>query len=161
MFAQAGRSVPVFSDKHLSYCIDDAVWMMKRAERLDIPLLAGSSLATCWRRPNLEYDLGEHELTEACCLCNGGVTFGFGGDGWHAMEGVQAMLERRLGGECGVAEVRYLEGDAVWKSRDKGEWASELMEMARSYTTTRPIPLDEVAGVGKDGDSKPGLILIK
>jgi hypothetical protein len=54
--------------------------MMKRADRLAIPLLAGSTLATCWRRPNLEYDLGEHELAEACCLCNGGVSFGFGGE---------------------------------------------------------------------------------
>ena len=35
------------------------------------------------------------------------------GDGWHAMEGMQCMLERRKGGETGVAEVRYLEGDAV------------------------------------------------
>ena len=62
----------------------------------------GSSLATCWRKPNLEYSKGEHELTEGCCLVNGGVSFGFGGDGWHAMEAVQCMVERRKGGESGV-----------------------------------------------------------
>ena len=62
----------------------------------------GSSLATCWRKPNLEYSRGEHELTEGCCLVNGGVSFGFGGDGWHAMEAVQCMVERRKGGESGV-----------------------------------------------------------
>ena len=30
VFADAGNSVPVYTDKHLSYCIDDALWMMKR-----------------------------------------------------------------------------------------------------------------------------------
>ena len=49
-------------------------------------------------------------------------SFGFGGDGWHAMEAVQSMVERRSGGETGVAEVRYLEGAAVWAARERGEF---------------------------------------
>lgn len=76
------------------------------------------------------------------------------------MEAVQCMVERRAGGESGVASVRYLEGDSVWDSRDAGEWSADLMETARGYTTTPDMPLDQVTGVGKDGDSKPGLILI-
>ena len=59
----------------------------------------GSSLATCWRKPNLEYSKGEHELTEGCCLVNGGVSFGFGGDGWHAMEAVQCMVSTSMEAE--------------------------------------------------------------
>ena len=56
--------------------------------------------------------------------------------------------------------MRYLEGDAVWESRAAGEWSADLMETARGYTTTPEMPLDQITGVGKDGDSKPGLILI-
>ena len=47
--------------------------MVERAEELSIPLLCGSSLPVCWRKPNLEYSLGEQHIEEACCLVNGGV----------------------------------------------------------------------------------------
>lgn len=73
VFAEAGKSVPLYIDKHLSYCATDALWMMDRAEALSIPLLCGSSLPVCWRKPNLEYSLGEQRVEEACCLVNGGV----------------------------------------------------------------------------------------
>ena len=36
--AMAGR----YTDKHFSYCIDDALWMMQRADSLSIPMLAGT-----------------------------------------------------------------------------------------------------------------------
>jgi hypothetical protein len=68
VFAEVGRACPVYCDKHLSYCAADALWMMGRAKELKVPLLAGSSLVTCWRRPNLEPGLGEFDLIEACAL---------------------------------------------------------------------------------------------
>ena len=42
---------------------------------------------------------------------------------------------------CGaqVSEVRYLEGDAVWEARDRGEWSADLMEIARSFTSAATI----------------------
>lgn len=142
----------MYNDKHLSYSAADALWMFGRATTLSIPMLAGSTLATCWRRPNLEYPLGALELDEACVLVNGSVQFvkvlqipydhcaalflmapchlqltgnlgarqGFGGNGWHAMEGVQSLVERRKGAETGVARVRYLAGLEVWESWGTG-----------------------------------------
>ena len=66
------------------------------------------------------------------------------------------------GGETGIAEVRYLEGDAVWAARAAGEFSTTLMEAARGYTRTQPgdLAASEPA-VGRDGDSKPGLVLLQ
>lgn len=50
--------------------------MVERAEELSIPLLCGSSLPVCWRKPNLEYRRGEHHMEEVCCLVTGGVVSG-------------------------------------------------------------------------------------
>ncbi|MDE2699538.1 MAG: hypothetical protein OXI23_11755, partial [Gemmatimonadota bacterium] len=55
VFAESGRSVPVFSDKHFAYDFRDAQWMWDRAEELAIPLMAGSSLPLTWRAPWLEH----------------------------------------------------------------------------------------------------------
>ena len=72
------------------------------------------------------------------------------------------MVERRFGGETGVAEVRYLEGSAVWAARERGDFSASLMEAAASYTRVRSgVPLEDVLEVGKDGDAQPGLVLLK
>ena len=124
--------------------------------------MAGSSLPVCWRRPNLEFPRGRYDIVEACCLVRGGVSFGFGGDGWHAMEAVQCLLERRHGGETGVITVRYLEGLAVWKARDQGAFSQNLMDAAASYTRIRQgVSLEQAVGVGPDGDDKPALVLVQ
>ena len=122
VFAESGRVVPVFSDKHLAYDFVDAEWMWSRACELGIPLMAGSSLPLSWRRPWLEYDKGDVELDEALALSYGSVeAYGF-----HALETLQCMVERRAGGETGVISVQCLEGDEVWRARDRGEWSQDL-----------------------------------
>ena len=121
VFAESGRVVPVFSDKHLAYSWDDAAWMWARKQELGIPLMAGSSLPLCWRRPWLEYDKGV-ELEEVMALSYGSVE----AYGYHALETLQCMAERRAGGETGVVSVQCLEGDDVWRARDRGEWSQDL-----------------------------------
>ena len=122
VFAESGRVVPVFSDKHLAYSWDDAAWMWARKQELGIPLMAGSSLPLCWRRPWLEYDKGGVELEEVMALSYGSVE----AYGYHALETLQCMAERRAGGETGVVSVQCLEGDDVWRARDRGEWSQDL-----------------------------------
>jgi hypothetical protein len=125
VMATSKRSVPVFNDKHLSYNWHDAKWMYDRMKSLNAPFMAGSSLPTCWRSPWLEHPK-ETPLREALAVSYSGLdVYGF-----HALETLQCMVERRVGGETGVAAVTCLEGDAVWKAADAGQWPLDLAEAA-------------------------------
>ena len=104
VFATSGRSVPVFSDKHLSWSWQQAQWMYERARQLDVPFMAGSSLPLTYRRPWLEHPL-ETPIDEAVAVAYGGLdSYGF-----HGFETLQCMVERRAGGEKGIVAVQSLE----------------------------------------------------
>ena len=133
VFASSGRSVPVFNDKHLAYNWDDAIWMYERAKTLDVPFMAGSSLPLGWRKPFLEHSL-DTALASAVGIGYGGVeSYGF-----HALETLQCMIERREGGESGVVAIQCLEGDSVWEAGEAGEWSLELAEAACAQIENRP-----------------------
>jgi hypothetical protein len=124
-FARVGRSVPVFTDKHLAATWEDALWMYNRARQLFVPVLAGSSLPVTWRRPPLL--LTRHsDLVEA-------VQVGYGpfeGYGFHALEALQCVVERRRGGESGVRAVQCLQGEEMWRAMDRGVFSRALLEAA-------------------------------
>ena len=125
VFVQTKKAVPYFNDKHLAATWTDAKWMYDKSRELMAPLLAGSSLPVTWRRPELKLPLG-CELKEA-------VQVGYGpfeGYGFHALEALQCMVERRKGGETGVQAVTCLQGEAMWKALDGGRWSKELLEAA-------------------------------
>ncbi|HJZ90072.1 MAG TPA: hypothetical protein VKE40_04320 [Gemmataceae bacterium] len=124
-FARVKKAVPVFNDKHLAATWDDAKWMYDRARELAVPFLAGSSIPVTWRKPDLKLPK-DCQLTEAVMLGYGPLE----GYGFHALEGLQCMAERRKGGETGVKAVRALSGDAMWEALDKGEFSNELLEEA-------------------------------
>ena len=63
--------------------------------------MAGSSLPLCWRNPYLEYDNGTN-VEEALSIGYGGIE----AYGYHALETLQCMIERRKGGETGVVAVQ-------------------------------------------------------
>ena len=125
VFRRTGRVAPVFSDKHLSWNWDDAKWMYDTARELKVPLMAGSSLPITWRRPSLDLKRGAR-LSEAV-----GISYHtLDAYGFHALEMVQCLCERRRGGEVGVAAAQCLEGPAVWKARDAGRFDSKLLDAA-------------------------------
>ena len=129
VFEKDGRSVPVFNDKHLSYSFAKAARMVQASKRLGFPMLAGSSLPVTWRLPSIELPLD--------CQIEDALMVGFGSldaYGFHALEALQCMLERRRGGETGVKAVQMIEGDAVWKAGEEGRWSKELLEAALSRT---------------------------
>ena len=119
MRCQAGAG-PVFNDKHLAYSWADARWMYDRAAELDIPFMAGSALPVTGRTPDLEHETGA-QIDEALSLGyfhpypNGLDSYGF-----HGLEALQCMVERRRGGETGIAAVRCIEGRAVWEAAERG-----------------------------------------
>src|SRR4030095_8666094 len=64
------------------------------------------------------------------------LALGYGGTeayGFHALEGLQCMAERRRGGETGVRAVTCLSGEAMWPAMDRGVFARELVEAAMSH----------------------------
>jgi hypothetical protein len=122
-FARTKKVVPVFNDKHLAATWDDAKWIYDKARELMIPFLAGSSVPLTWRKPELTLPIG-CELTEAVALGYGPLE----GYGFHALEGLQCMVERRKGGETGVKAVTALSGDAMWQACDRVEFSKALLE---------------------------------
>lgn len=127
VFKRDSKVAPVFIDKHLSFEYERAAWMFRDAERGGYPLLAGSSIPVAIRLPALELPLG--------CHIDSALAVGYGGlDSYdfHALEGLQCMVERRGRGETGVRAVQYFEGDAVWAAGDEGVWSWELLSAAMS-----------------------------
>ena len=131
VFEKDGRAVPVYNDKHLSYSFEKAQWMVGSSRRLKFPMLAGSSLPVSWRLPDIELPLN-CEIEEALMVGEGGSD----PMDFHALEGMQCMVERRKGGETGVKAVQMIEGDAVWKAGEHGRWSKELLTAALSRSDT-------------------------
>ncbi len=138
---RGGRPVPVFNDKHFAWDFSDAQWMWNRARELEIPLMAGSCLPLAWRNPWLEHEIGA-PVEEALAVGYGKVeAYGF-----HTLEVLQCMVERRPGGESGVRSVQCLEGGEVWRAADRGVWPRELAEAACAAIERKPPgPMEEHA----------------
>ena len=121
----SGRSIPVFSDKHLSHTWSEADAIYRTARRLNIPLMAGSSLPSYQRKPALNVPQ-EAPLEQI-------IVVGYGSNeayGFHALEALQCLAERRKGGETGVKSVQALTGDAVWAAGEAGLYDPELLQAA-------------------------------
>ncbi len=125
VFDASGRSVPVFTDKALSYSWIDSKWIYDRSQELNVPMMAGSSLPYCWRDKPLEHPLGV-KISEAVAIGYASLdAYGF-----HVTEILQCMVERRAGGETGVKSVEGLKGDDVWKAMDSGKISQKLVDAA-------------------------------
>ena len=135
VFETDGRSVPVYNDKHLSYEFGKARRMVETSKRLGFPMLAGSSIPVSWRLPDLEIPLGS-EMEEVVMAAAGGSD----AHDFHALEAMQALVERRKGGESGVKAVQLLQGDEVWRAGEDGRWSKRLLEAALSCS-------DELKGI--------------
>ncbi|HWQ57261.1 MAG TPA: hypothetical protein VN442_26495 [Bryobacteraceae bacterium] len=146
-----GRAVPVFCDKHLSWSWRNAKEMYDWSRELRFPFTAGSSIPLTVRVPELEFPLDvpiEHA-----------VSVGYGdldAYGFHTLETLQCMVERRRGAEQGIAAVELLEGDAVWKWRDgPGRWSAPLLDAALA---TAP---DNKPGRPEDNAKRPAVFLLE
>lgn len=134
-FRRVGQVVPIFNDKHLAYRWSDAKHMVDLAKEMKIPFMAGSSVPVATRRPPLALPLG--------CKIEGACAIGYGGYeayGFHSIEALQCMVERRAGGETGIAAIRVLQGDEIPEARDRGEWSEELFAAALKTMPGTPGP---------------------
>lgn len=131
VFRKTGQRVPVFNDKHLSHAWPKAKKIADWSTELKFPLMAGSSLPVTWRRPELELPV-ESQIEEGLVAAYGAIEI----YGFHALETLQVMLERRKGGETGVKSVTCLTGNDVWKAADEGRWSWKLLDAALSRSET-------------------------
>jgi len=160
-FRKAGKSVPIFNDKHLSTTHREAGEMVEASRKLGFGFMAGSSLPVTWRRPELEPPVGT-PFTEGLVCCYGGIErYGF-----HGLEVLQCMMERRAARETGAAAVTTVRGPAVWKAGDEGRWSWELLEAAlsrspsRNYGDPRDNVADPVAFLVEYKDGARGTVLL-
>ncbi len=93
VFRKDGRTVPVFSDKHLSWNIKWARQMVDTARQMRFPFLAGSSLPVTWRMPDIDMPLGAN-VEEAMVIAYGPTDI----YDFHALETLQCMIDLRRGG---------------------------------------------------------------
>ena len=125
VFRMSDRVVPVFIDKHLADNWTDAKFIYDTARELKVPLMAGSSLPTTWRRPSADVERGARLREIVALTYHTTDAYGF-----HALEFAQALAEQRAGGETGIKAVQSLSGDAVWQAFDEKTFDIELFQAA-------------------------------
>jgi hypothetical protein len=150
VFKKSGKTAPVFVDKHLSYDHVKARKMYDTAKEMGFGLMAGSSLPVTWRKPEWAPELGA-KIEEAVVCYSGDMDI----YGFHALETLQCILERRNGGETGVKSITTLKGDEFWKAWDAGRWSKELAEAALRQSMSRDY------GTPKDHVKDPFAFLVE
>lgn len=131
-FRQYKKSVPVFNDKHLSYSWRQAKRMVEISKELKFPMLAGSTIPVSVRVPAIDTPYGVKQKYAVGISYSGLDIYGF-----HLLDGLQAITERRKGGETGVRAVQCLEGQDCWNYIDQNEWVKRLFDQAISHSETR------------------------
>jgi hypothetical protein len=130
------RCVPIFLDKHFSYDTNEAFWMYGELKRRGIPFLGGSSIPHV--DPVPAYDPAKlHSLTEVLVISHSTLLEAYG---FHALEVLQSIAERRAGGETGVRSVQTIAGRQVWEAMDRGEWPEDLMLRALAAYPAELVP---------------------
>jgi hypothetical protein len=141
------KVVPVFNDKHLGPEWDDALWMYHRAQSLNIPFMAGSSLPVSYRNPDVGIPMGSH-IEAALGVGYSGLDI----YGIHTLEVFQSFTERRHGGETGVKSVQWFGAKDMWALFDDGTLSASVLEAALKVTPKSNIEQDprklEGDGVG-------------
>lgn len=119
-----GRVVPMYQDKYFAYDWQDARRTYDCVRDMRIPFQCGSTVPLSWQRPPLEIPRGT-QFSELLTISYSDVEE----HAYHGIELLQAMAERRAGGETGVARVRW--------SADS-DWSKDLVEAALSKRVNAP-----------------------
>jgi hypothetical protein len=149
VFRQSGRGVPVFNDKHLSWNFRQAKRMVDISRVLRFPMLAGSSAPVAWRIPAVDTPFGAKQNHAVAISYSGLDIYGF-----HLLEALQCMTDRRRGGETGVRAVQCLQNQACWNYIDENDWVNKLFETALSRSNTRK------KGTPKDLVKEPTVFIV-
>ncbi|MBP1994557.1 hypothetical protein [Paenibacillus eucommiae] len=117
-------NIPIFSDKHLSYNIEDTFWMYNEVQKRNIPFFAGSSIPHCPYVPAFDLQL----LEDAEQLLVISYSTEYEAYGYHGLETLQSIAEKRAGGETGVRSVQAFKGERLGETVE--DYPAELIEKA-------------------------------
>ncbi len=132
VFQETNQVVPLFCDKHLSWNPGWAKEMFETTQRMQIPFFAGSSLPLVGLDPPAP-DLTGMKLMEYVSLFYvGPEAYGF-----HGLELMQSLIEKRHGGETGIRSITAYVGDEVEKAMAEGVWSRDLFEAAMRSTVAK------------------------
>lgn len=139
---ELGLVVPIFSDKHLAYDLEDALWMYHAMKSRDIPFLGGSSIPHT--DPVPAYDQRLLQFAREFLVVS--FSDGFESYGFHGADVLQSLAEQRSGGESGIVSVQVITGEgAAWAAMDRGEWPKNLLfEALATYPDLPTAPLREL-----------------
>lgn len=151
--------VPVFSDKYLSYNMEDTVWMYEQLQKRGLPFMGGSSIPHTPQIPAFDPKLleGAEEIFV--------VSFSDAIEayGYHALELLQSLAEKRDGGDKGVRAVQALRGAQIWEALARKEWPEDLLTCAYARYDTGMYPRSEkdtaVLFVVEYGNGTKGYVL--
>jgi hypothetical protein len=150
-FKKFGRSVPVFCAGYLSDNWDHVWQSYQWSRELGFPLMAGSTPAVTFRRPEVDYPLpsgfddallGDQvhhndplgvDFADALIIAPGvwsSQTL------FASVELLQAFIERRRAGESGIRSIDCRVGQDAWRAAEKGRWSKDLMLAAGGRSET-------------------------
>lgn len=139
---ELGVRVPVFADKFLSWCVEESVWMYEQLKRRNIPFFGGSSIPHTAVQPEFDRQLlkGAREWL-IVSFSNELEAYGY-----HALEVLQSLAERRDGGETGIKSIYSLCGEAAWEALARREWPEDMLlhTLGWSGITIEPHPKHSV-----------------
>jgi len=139
VFEKSGRVVPVFLDKNIADNWEDTKWTYDKCREMSIPTMAGSVLPVVWRKPPADVERGG-KLRQIV-----GTTYHtLDAYAFHALEFVQALAERRKGGETGIRAVQCLSNEQVWAAMEKPAYDPELLRMALKVLSRGPVDYDQL-----------------
>ncbi len=151
VFRQSGRSVPVFNDKHLSFNCPQARRMVADLEgTTEFPMLAGSSVPVAYRVPAIDTPFGAAQKYAVAISYSGLDIYGF-----HVLEALECMVDRRKGGETGVRSVQCLEKQDCWNFIEGNGWVKRLFDEALTHSKTRK------PGAPKDLVKDPAVFVVE
>ena len=131
VFRDSGRSVPTFSDKHLSWNWEWARKMYDTSREMGFAFMARVEPAG-----DVAHALGRDAVGGAYQRGDVRMLWRRGQLRFSRLETVQCMVERRRGGETGVQWMQAYRGEKFWDALREGVWPKALMDAAlcRSHT---------------------------
>ena len=123
----AKRGAACFVHGALATDLATARTLSTLAAARQVTLSSGTALPVTWRLPQVDLPASAR-VDEALIVVQGPSPLAE----LHALDGLLPVLARRVGGERGVRQVKFLAGRELFRAADRREWSWPLLSAALS-----------------------------